>query len=474
MQSRFLQEHKEALRLLLGRLSREYRYVSILATDVGGTRYQVQKQESSVEDSFWTERGFVVRVHNGFGYSEYSANRLPGPTTAEREAWAQELTVSVDAVVQAAKSSGRSGRKTPLIEEEALTAVYGDTGHSPETDCEAVIRRLTQLKDRAVILSAPLVDIRVVYEEVRVCKLFLSAKRDLEQSYRWSQGYLVPIYRRGEVTRYYLQSFSGLKGEELIGEMENSLENTLETGALLLDAVQVEPGEYEVILSPEVAGLVAHEAFGHGVETDMFVKKRARAREYLGKAVASPGVTMHDGARAAGEVASYFFDDEGTPGQDTVIIRKGLLEQGISDLLSALKLGLPPTGNGRRESFERKAYARMTNTFFASGTDRLEEMIASCRHGYLLEKYTSGMEDPKNWGIQCVILLGREIREGKLTDKVVSPVIMTGYVPDLLRSISMVSGDLQLKGSGMCGKGYKEYAKTSTGGPYLKAKARLG
>jgi TldD protein len=475
MHARFLRTQKPALRLLLAELSRKYAYASVLATDVAGTRYQVQKRESSVEDSFWTERGFVVRVYNGVGYTEYAANSVPGDSPGGREAWVRDLAAAVAAAVRTAESTGTARISTPLIREEALTAAYGGAGDdAPEPDSRAVLRRLSGLKDRAEALSEAMIDIRVVYEQVRVSKLFLSDSRDLEQTYRWSQGYLVPIYRRDGITRYTVQSFSGLGGEKLIAGMEESLADTLQEGALLLDAGQVMPGEYEVILSPEVAGLLAHEAFGHGVETDMFVKNRARAQEYLDRAVGSPLVTMHDGARAAEEVSSYYFDDEGTLGQDTTIIAGGILQRGISDLLSALQLGSPPTGNGRRESFERKAYARMTNTFFAPGPDRLEDMIASLKHGYLLEKFTSGMEDPKNWGIQCVILYGREIRNGEFTGKRVSPVIMTGYVPDLLGSISMVSGDLGLKGSGMCGKGHKEYAKTASGGPYIKAKARLG
>lgn len=76
----------------------------------------------------------------------------------------------------------------------------------------------------------------------------------------------------------------------------------------------------------------------------------------------------------------------------------------------------------------------MTNTYFTAGTDKLDDMIASIEHGYLLESVQSGMEDPKHWGIQCMVGLGREIKDGKLTGKVVSPVTLTGYVPDLLRA----------------------------------------
>ncbi len=84
------------------------------------------------------------------------------------------------------------------------------------------------------------------------------------------------------------------------------------------------------------------------------------------------------------------------------------------------------------------------------------------------------MEDPKNWGIQLVVLIGREIVEGKLTGRVVSPVVCSGYVPAVLSDITMLSSDFELFGSGYCGKGYKEFVKVSAGGPYVKTKMRLG
>ena len=116
----------------------------------------------------------------------------------------------------------------------------------------------------------------------------------------------------------------------------------------------------------------------------------------------------------------------------------------------------------------------MTNTYFSAGTDRLEDMIASIKFGYLLDGMESGMEDPKNWGIQCVLSRAYEIIDGKKTGKVYGPVILTGHVVDLLKSIDAVSDDFDMFGAGFCGKGHKEYVKTADGGTYIKAKARLG
>ena len=228
------------------------------------------------------------------------------------------------------------------------------------------------------------------------------------------------------------------------------------------------------ITAPSITGLIAHEAFGHGVEMDQFVKDRALAQSYVGKYVASPICNMHDGADATLSVASYFFDDDGVLAHDTRIIRDGILLTGISDLGSAVQLGTQPTGNGRRESTRRKAYTRMTNTFFEKGSDKLSDMIGSIQHGYMLFETNNGMEDPKNWAIQCVAEYGIEIVDGKLTDNYVSPVVMSGYVPDLLKSISMISDDFEIEGAGMCGKGYKEWVRVSDGGPALKVRVKLG
>jgi TldD protein len=471
--SDYLRGQKEAMRQLVAELSRRYPYVSILGTDLCGKQYLVQKNATQVSDSRWVERGFVVRVHNGRYFSEYSFNQMDADGLKNLAA---EIVAGVNRHLEQADSTGIVCAEYPLWQEEQLQQSFNAEAEVlPETvNTVEKLTRMTAMKDRALQESLLLVDFRVRYEEISLSKVFISAQKELEQSYVWSQGYLIPIVRRESKTKLAYRTFSGLKGPELLDEMSVAVTDVIRRAERLLDAQPVEPGEYEVICSPEIAGLIAHEAFGHGVEMDMFVKNRAKAVEYLGKPIASELVTMHDGAAAARQVSSYLFDDEGVLASDTRVIERGVLKNGICDQLSAIRLGVKPTGNGKRESFERKAYSRMTNTFFAPGNDSLERMIASIRHGYLLDGTMSGMEDPKNWGIQCMILQGEEIRDGKLTGKLISPVIMTGYVPDVLKAISMVAPEVRLFGSGACGKGHKELVKVSDGGPYIKTRVRLG
>jgi TldD protein len=115
----------------------------------------------------------------------------------------------------------------------------------------------------------------------------------------------------------------------------------------------------------------------------------------------------------------------------------------------------------------------MTNTFFGSGETPLEELIGMVYQGIYIPKVSSGMEDPKGWGIQVSGHYGFEIKNGKLTDKMYAPVGLTGYVPDVLDSISAVSNDFDLSG-GYCGKGTKETVPVTDGGPHLLMKVRLG
>lgn len=471
--SSFLISQKPILKKIVGILSENYKYVSILGTDTKGKIYNVQRTGIDLSDSFWCERGFVIRVHNGVNYSEFSFNEI---CEENLNTIVGKIELEMTKTLENLKNASITVNHYDLIEETIIKEQFlGEVNTLPSNlTSKEKIEKMCFIKDSALSYSDLLVDFRVAYHEVHVSKIFISNNKELEQSYIWSEGYLVSIVRRDENTKYAHASFSGLKAVELLHEMENSIEKVVDTSIKLLDAKTVIPGEYEVICSPEISGLIAHEAFGHGVEMDMFVKKRAKALEYLGKSVASELVTMHDGAAAARNMSSYLFDDEGVLGTDTIVIESGILKTGISDILSALKLGTKPTGNGKRESFERKAYARMTNTFFTAGNDTLEDMIASIKYGYILDGTMSGMEDPKNWGIQCMILQGNEIKDGRLTGEVVSPVIMTGYVPDVLKSISMLSKTVELSGSGACGKGYKEFVKVSDGGPYIKAKVRLG
>jgi TldD protein len=277
----------------------------------------------------------------------------------------------------------------------------------------------------------------------------------------------------GKQMQYNWLTKDGTGGLEIIEFSDQELRETCDIALALLSADKVQPGMYDVICAPDVSGVIAHEAFGHGVELDMFLKERARSEQYLGKPIASDLVSIVDDPSYPGGHGSYFFDDEGQLASPTYIVRDGVFERGLSDLFSAHSLGVPRSANGRRESFQRKVYARMSNTFFARGETPVQSMIENVDRGVYLLHTQSGMEDPKGWGMQVTSHYGEEIRDGKRTGRLFTPVGITGYVPDILQSVTAVGDDFVLSG-GTCGKGHKEWAPVSSGGPHLMLKARLG
>ncbi len=470
--SAFLREQRPLLRELLERLCARYEYASILAADTRSKRYTVSGMGvSASEDALFTKRGFVVRVLDGKGYGEFSFNHISHEEIPE-------ILERIDGELMAARQmpEGITAPSRPVPDEEmrSFAASTEYEIHPEELGDEKILAHLTRIREAGTAADAKILDCLVMAHYQEIHKLFLSAKKDLEQNVMWTSGALMMLASRGEELKRCYEGYSNLGGAEVLSSMEQDVARVARSTIELLDSEPIVPGEYECVCDPNVTGMIVHEAFGHGVEMDMFVKDRALAASCIGEYVASPLVTMHDGAAAAKEAGTYFFDDEGTEAHDTVIIEKGILRRGISDLVSAQTLGTEPTGNGRRESYERKAYPRMTNTWFEGGKDSVEDMITSVKYGFLLEQPSSGMEDPKNWGIQCMVTTAREIRDGKLTGKIFSPIVLTGYVPDLLKSISMMSGDVKLAGGGMCGKGHKEWVKVSDGGPYIKARIQLG
>ena len=472
--SEYIKSHKDLLRQLLKKLLEIYPYASILAVDAQAFDYRVTKTTTMMsENDLLSNRGFVIKVYDGQSYGEYSFNELDAAKLDEIVAAVQTKVTKLKEGIGALSLS----EYKILNDEPCVFSESTEYEITPETlGDEAIINKLSELKDKAIAFDEKVLDAQLGMSYQKYSKLFLSRNRDMEQNVLWTNGALLISVKKGQQVKYGFKGFSNLGGVEMLDHMESAIPEVGKNALDLLEAEPMVPGEYECICTPEVTGMIAHEAFGHGVEMDMFVKDRALAHYCVGDYVAAPILTMHDGAsiNARHESATYYFDDEGTLATDTVVIKDGILQSGISDAQSAMYLGTVPTGNGRRESYKRKAYTRMTNTWFEPGKDKLEDMIASIKYGFLLQDASSGMEDPKNWGIQMMVNIAREIKDGKFTGKIFSPVVLTGYVPDLLKSITMMSDEASLCGTGFCGKGYKEWVKVSDGGPYIKAKIRLG
>ncbi len=464
--SQFLHSRRSDARALVAALKKHYDYVSVLGVDVKARSISVSSKLTNISSGMDTESGFVVKAARDGVFYEYSLDDIHG-----------DLDALVAEIEKSFRFSARL-KARPIgvrdLSDEPLVRSFSRPSDLDAHSEESLLDFCRKLRDSVTAKSEHLLNVSVGLYTMETSKLFVSPNRELDQNYAWVNGMLDIVYQENSKTVQHAGGENESTVSAVLEKLPGVVDRVLHEAHMLTIAKPMVPGTYDIVTDTEMTGLICHEAFGHGVEMDMFVKDRALAKEYVGEYVASPIVNMRDGAASTLSAGSYFFDDEGVLAGDTQIIRDGILVTGISDLSSALELGTAPTGNGRRESSRRKAYARMTNTFIEAGSDSLEDMIASIDHGFYVCQCDNGMEDPKNWAIQCVAKYAIEIVDGKLTDNWFSPVIISGYVPDLLKSISMISNNHKVVGAGMCGKGYKEWVRVSDGGPSVKARAKLG
>ncbi|MBP5166940.1 MAG: TldD/PmbA family protein, partial [Oscillospiraceae bacterium] len=395
---------------LVAELGKRFSYVSVLGTDVRAAVYRADRMTSAAGDGEG-ECGFVVKMQSGRSFFEYSLDDISG----DKKVLAEKIIAAVET---APSLSGRMISTAALKDEPMKEDFVRETDFADYDDAR-LLGLCRELSEKLCAADEKVRNAIVVMQPYWVSKLFVSRNRELTQHYGWANGYMILLYQDERMVEAFHVEGSD-KLAEIMQKLKGSAEKTLDLARHLVKAKPIEPGVYDIITDSSITGLIAHEAFGHGVEMDQFVKDRAQGKYFMGQYVASPISNMHDGAAATHSVASYFFDDDGVLAHDTQIISDGVLKAGLSDLASAAQLGTEPTGNGRRDSYKRKSYARMTNTFFCRGTDKLEDMIASIKHGYMLFETNNGMEDPKNWAIQCTAEYGIEIVDGKLTDNYVS------------------------------------------------------
>lgn len=221
---------------------------------------------------------------------------------------------------------------------------------------------------------------------------------------------------------------------------------------LNLRAVDAPAGVMPVVLGGGWPGILLHEAIGHGLEADFNRKKTSAFSNLMGKKVASEVCTIVDDGTLPFRRGSLNVDDEGTPTSRTVLIEKGILRGYITDKLNARLMGIPVTGNGRRESYQSVVLPRMTNTFMLAGDSDPQDIIKSVKKGLYAVSFGGGQVDITNGKFVFSASEAYLIEDGKVT-RPVKGATLIGSGPDILKQVSMVGHDLKLdEGIGTCGK----------------------
>ena len=219
-----------------------------------------------------------------------------------------------------------------------------------------------------------------------------------------------------------------------------------------LNARPAPAGRMPVVLGSGWPGILLHEAVGHGLEGDFNRKGSSTFSGRIGQRVAARGVTVVDDGTLPGRRGSLNIDDEGNPTQRTLLIEDGILRGYMQDGLNARLMGVPVTGNGRRESFAHLPLPRMTNTTMANGDKSVEEIIRSVKKGVYAVNFGGGQVDITNGKFVFSMSEAYMIENGKVTYPIKGATLI-GSGPEAMNQVVMIGNDLQLDpGVGVCGK----------------------
>jgi TldD protein len=211
-------------------------------------------------------------------------------------------------------------------------------------------------------------------------------------------------------------------------------------------------GPMTVVLGPGWPGVLLHEAIGHGLEGDFNRKGTSAFSGRIGERVAAPGVTVVDDGTLPDRRGSLSIDDEGNPTTRNVLIEDGILRGYLQDRLNARLMGVPVTGNGRRESYASIPMPRMTNTFMLGGERDPQEIIASVERGLYAVNFGGGEVDITSGKFVFSASEAYWVENGRIQYPVKGATLI-GNGPDALTRVSMIGNDMCLDpGIGMCGK----------------------
>jgi TldD protein len=405
-----------------------------------------------------TSQGFGLRVVAG----EASGNAHSGELTLAA------IRRAADTAEQAKRGYSGSLSLSPTPTNRRLYAPIDPTdspGFTVKTDLLAEIDAWVRAKDpRVVQVSASLAG---SHEQINILRPGGESFSDIRPLVRLNVSVTLEQNGRRETAS------AGAGGRASYDEWiapsrwQGLAERALRKAEVNLESIPAPAGSMEVVLGPGWPAVLLHEAVGHGLEGDFNRKGTSVYSGRIGEQVASKGITVIDDGTIEARRGSLSIDDEGTQTNRTVLIEDGILKGYMQDRQNARLMGVEPTGNGRRESYDAGIMPRMTNTIMLGGKDDPEEIVSSIKKGIWAVDFGGGQVDitSGNFVFQCT--------EAYLVEngKIVAPVknaTLIGHGPTALSQVEMIGNDFAMDdGVGNCGKA-GQTVPVGVGQPTLK------
>ena len=231
------------------------------------------------------------------------------------------------------------------------------------------------------------------------------------------------------------------------------VDEALRQALVNLESVPAPAGEMQVVLGSGWPGILSYtKRSGMAWKGISTARRRPPSPASWVNVSHHRGVTVVDDGTMADRRGSLTVDDEGTPGQRTVLIEDGILTGYMQDRQNARLMGMSATGNGRRQSYAHIPMPRMTNTVMLAGDHAPEEILKSVKSGIYAVNFGGGQVDITNGKFVFSCNEAYHIEDGKVGAPVKSATLI-GNGPDVLTKVAMIGDDMALDdGIGTCGK----------------------
>lgn len=219
-----------------------------------------------------------------------------------------------------------------------------------------------------------------------------------------------------------------------------------------------------VVIDPELTGVFAHEAVGHGCEADLVLAGDSLFADRVGERVGTEEVTIVDDPGRLPGFGAFAVDDEATLARPRPLVERGVVTGFIHSLETAARLGHEPNGGARAQDGQSEPMPRMSNTMFLGGSateDELWEEAGRCIH---VLGTRGGQVDTARGTFQFTPQEAYLVEEGEILHAI-RGAGLSGTVLRTLKSVELASKTESLGGPGMCGKG--QWVPVGDGGPLV-------
>jgi len=373
-------------------------------------------------------------------------------------AFTEELTIAaMEAAARTAAEIAATGGTRPVASPVAVRVTDWSPVLEPwdKVDMATRVRMVRDWEQRAFARDPRVARVETYMADASKIVMIVRPDGRLIEDWRpMTQGHVRVTAGQGSVRESSGFNVAGRAGLEYYGagRQDRLVDQAVDRTLFLLAAGKPPAGEMPVVLAAGPSAILLHEAIGHGMEADFNRKGTSIYASRMGDKIASDLVTIVDDGTIPGSRGAVNVDDEGNPGERTVLVDHGVLRTYMHDEISARFYGVKPTGSGRRQGFRYAPLPRMRATLMENGPHSPEEIISSVKRGIYCQTFANGQVQIGGGDFAFYMKTGFLIEDGKLT-RPIKDVNVIGNGPQALERIDMVGDDLVIdEGGWTCGK----------------------